>query len=204
MQSERSTPRAIAPAAFTVHLPPSLPMTDEQFFEFCQVNRDLRIEQNADGDLVIMSPVGSGTGNREAGIIGQLYVWNEQTGQGVVFSSSAGFKLSTGAKRSPDAAWIRLDRWNALTPEQQEQFAPICPDVVIELRSPSDSLETLQAKMREYQQEPGFQLGWLLDRGDRRAYLYRPSESVQILENPDSLSGDPVLKGFRLDLSKVW
>ncbi|MBF2083371.1 Uma2 family endonuclease [Thermoleptolyngbya sp. C42_A2020_037] len=204
MQSELPTPTAIAPGSLTVHLPPSLPLSEEQFFEFCQVNRDLRIEQNADGDLVIMSPVGSGTGNREAKIIQQLANWSDEDGTGLVFSSSAGFKLSTGAKRSPDAAWIRLDRWNALTPEQQERFAPICPDVVIELRSPNDSLETLQAKMREYQQEAGFQLGWLLDRGDRRAYIYRPSELVQVLDSPDSLSGDPVLPGFRLDLSKVW
>ncbi|MFB2839507.1 Uma2 family endonuclease, partial [Floridanema evergladense] len=125
-------------------LPPELRMTDEQFFEFCQINRELRIECNKIGELLIMPPTGSESGNREGNILGQLWVWSEQDGTGITFSSSAGFTLSTGAKRSPDASWIKLERWNSLTPEQQQKFAPICPDFVVELRSPSDNLKPLQ------------------------------------------------------------
>ncbi|MCU0551308.1 MAG: Uma2 family endonuclease [Leptolyngbya sp. Prado105] len=181
-----------------------LAMTDEQFFEFCQENRDLRIERNQFGEISIMPPAGSGTGHREINIGGQLWVWAEKDGTGIAFSSSAGFKLSAGAERSPDASWIRLDRWNTLTSEQQEKFAPICPDFVVELRSPSDNLRPLQAKMEEYQVEPGFQLGFLLDRKHRRVHIYRPNQSPEILENLDSVSADPILPGFVLNLSKVW
>ncbi len=121
-----------------LQIPSSMHMTDEQFFEFCQANRDLRIERNKFGELVIMPPTGSETGNREGNIFGQLWVWSEQDGTGITFSSSTGFKLSTGAERSPDASWIQLERWNALSPEQQRKFAPICPDFVVELKSPSE------------------------------------------------------------------
>lgn len=187
-----------------VKFPSSLPMTDEQFFEFCQENRDLRIERNPFGEISIMPPAGSETGYREMNIGGQLWVWAEKDGTGIAFSSSAGFKLSTGAERSPDAAWLRLDRWNTLTPDQKKRFAPICPDFVIELRSPSDSLQALQKKMEEYQAEPGFQLGFLLDPEQRRVYIYRPNQSPETLENPSSVSADPVLPGFELNLSKIW
>ena len=129
---------------------PELQMTDEQFFEFCQINRNLRIERNKFGEISIMSPTGSETGNRELNIIGQLWAWSEKDGTGLAFSSSTGFKLSTGAERSPDAAWMKLERWNTLSPEQQQKFAPICPDFVVELRSPSDNLKPLQEKMAEY------------------------------------------------------
>lgn len=137
-----------------LQIPSSMQMTDEQFFEFCQVNRDLRIERNKFGELVIMPPTGSETGNREVNISGQLWVWSEQDGTGITFSSSTGFKLSTGAERSPDASWIKLERWNSLSPKQQEKFAPICPDFVVELKSPSDNLQTLKEKMEEYMNEP--------------------------------------------------
>ena len=147
-----------------VRIPPSMQMTDDQFFDFCQINRDLRIERNKLGEISIMPPTGSETGNRENNILGQLWVWSEQDGTGLNFSSSAGFKLSTGAERSPDAAWIKLERWNALSLEQQQKFAPICPDFVVELRSPSDNLKPLQEKMEEYMREPGVKLGWLIDR----------------------------------------
>ncbi|NET25069.1 Uma2 family endonuclease, partial [Okeania sp. SIO1I7] len=138
-----------------LQMPPNLQMTDEQFFEFCQINRDLRIETNKSGELLIMSPTDSETGNRDGRIIQQLMNWSDGDGTGLAFSSSTGFTLSTGAKKSPDASWITLERWNSLSPEQKEQFAPICPDFVVELMSPSDSLKTLQAKMTEYMEEPG-------------------------------------------------
>ena len=187
-----------------LQMPPSLKMTEEQFFEFCQINRDLRIETNKFGELLIMSPTGSETGNREGNTFGQLWVWSEEDGTGIVFSSSAGFTLSTGAKKSPDASWIKLERWQSLSQEEKERFAPICPDFVIELMSPSDSLKTLQAKMEEYMAEPEIKLGWLIDRKERKVYIYRPGMLTECLENPESVSGEPVLPGFVLNMSKVW
>lgn len=187
-----------------LQMPPELQMTDEQFFEFCQVNRDLQIERNKFGELLIMPPTGSDSGNREARIIQQLMNWADEDSTGIAFSSSAGFTLSTGAKRSPDASWIKLERWNSLTEEQKQKFAPICPDFVVELRSPSDNLKPLQEKMEEYMKEPGLQLGWLIDRKNRRVYIYRPNQAVEILDNPETIRGNPVLLGFILNLSKVW
>ncbi|WP_413175136.1 Uma2 family endonuclease [Anabaena azotica] len=187
-----------------LHFPSSMPMTDEQFFDFCQENRDLRIERNQFGDISIMSPAGSETGNREFNIAVQLGVWSEQDGTGIGFSPSTGFKLSTGAERSPDASWIKLDRWNKLTPEQQKKFAPICPDFVIELRSASDNLQPLKDKMQEYMQEPGIQLGLLIDRKNRHVYIYRPGQIAECLENPDTVSCEPVLPGFVLKMEKIW
>ncbi len=187
-----------------LHFPSSMPMTDEQFFDFCQENRDLRIERNKYGEISIMPPTGSETGNRNFNLSGQLYVWSEKDGTGICFDSSTGFKLSTGAERSPDAAWIKLERWNKLTPEQQIKFAPICPNVVIELMSPSDNLQPLKDKMWEYMQEPGIQLGLLIDRKNRHVYIYRPGEDVECLENPDVVSCEPVLPGFVLKMGKIW
>ncbi|MEH1895096.1 MAG: Uma2 family endonuclease [Nostoc sp.] len=168
-------------------------MTDEQFFDFCQVNRELRIERNQFGEISIMPPTGSETGNRNFNVAGQLYVWAEKDGTGTCFDSSTGFKLSTGAERSPDASWIKLERWNALSPEKQQRFAPICPDFILELRSPSDNLKPLKEKMEEYMKEPGVQLGWLIDRKHRRVYIYRPGVPEECLENPATVSGESVL-----------
>jgi Uma2 family endonuclease len=179
-------------------------MTDEQFFEFCQLNRDLQIERNKFGDISIMSPTGSETGNREGRIIQQVMNWSDEDGTGIAFSSGAGFTLSTGAKRSPDASWIKSERWNILTPEQQKKFAPICPDFVIELRSDSDKLQPLKEKMQEYMQEPGIQLGLLIDRQNRQVYIYRSGQIEECLENPDTVSCDPILPGFVLNMGKIW
>ena len=187
-----------------LQIPSSMQMTDEQFFEFCQVNRDLRIERNKFGELLIMPPTGSETGNRQGNILGQLWVWSEQDGTGITFSSSTGFKLSTGAERSPDASWIRLERWNSLSAEQQEKFAPICPDFVVELKSSSDNLQTLKEKMEEYMNESGIQLGWLIDRKQRKVYISRPGLPEECLDNPATVSGESVLPGFILNMSKVW
>ncbi|MFE1746076.1 Uma2 family endonuclease [Coleofasciculus sp. H7-2] len=187
-----------------VRIPPSMLMTDEQFFELCQVNRDLHIERNKTGEISIMPPTGSETGNRDARIIQQLMNWADEDGTGIAFSSSTGFILSTGAERSPDASWMKLERWNTLSPEQQQKFAPICPDFVIELMSPSDNLKPLQEKMLEYRSEAGFQLGWLIDRKNRQVYIYRPGQEVECLDNPATVSGDRVLPGFVLNMSKVW
>ncbi|MEH1781346.1 MAG: Uma2 family endonuclease [Nostoc sp.] len=192
--------------ATTIALPSILKLkidlTDDQFFQMCQQNRDYRFERTASGELLIMPPTGSDTGRRNVKITTQLDIWNSDTNLGEVFDSSTGFILPNGAERSPDASWIKIERWNALTPEQQEKFAPICPDFVVELRSPSDSLKDLQEKMQEYI-ENGAQLGWLIDRKNKRVEIYRPGEDVEILNNPTSLSGENVLPGFVLNLQQI-
>lgn len=192
-----------SPAPLTINLPEVLSMTHAQFYEFCQANPDLRIERTALGEVIIMSPAFSDTGNRNLGVAGQLWVWAEQDGTGVGFDSSAGFTLPNGATRSPDAAWIKSDRWNALTPEQQSSFAPLSPDFVIELRSASDSLSSLQTKMQEYI-ENGVRLGFLIDRKNRQVHLYRPNQAPQILDNPEIVRGEPELPGFGLRMAKIW
>ena len=186
-----------------LRMPPELQMTDDQFFQFCQINRDLRIERNKSGEIILTPPTGGTTGNRSGSVFGELYIWAGQDGTGICFDSSTGFKLSMGDK-SPDASWIKLERWNALSQEQQDKFAPICPDFVVELRSASDNLKPLQEKMQEYMREPGVQLGWLIDRKNRRVYIYRPGLPEECLENPATVSGDPVLPGFVLNMSKIW
>jgi Uma2 family endonuclease len=187
-----------------LQFPSSMHVTDEQFFEFCLANRDLRIEINQFGDVSIMPPTGSETGNRNFNLAVQLYIWSEKDGTGICFDSSTGFTLSTGAKRSPDVSWMQLERWNSLTATQQSKFAPICPDFVIELRSASDDLQVLKSKMAEYMCEPGIKLGWLIDRQNRQVYIYRPGIEEECLDNPAIISGESVLLGFSLDLSKVW
>ncbi|MBD2080832.1 Uma2 family endonuclease [Leptolyngbya sp. FACHB-17] len=180
----------------------TLRLTDEQFFQLCQDNRDLQFERTAAGDIIIMPPTGSESGRRNSEITIQLGVWNKQTGLGEVFDSSSGFHLPNGADYAPDTAWVSRKRWDALTPEQKERFAPICPDVVIELRSKTDSLPKLQAKMREYV-ENGARLGWLLDRQNQRVEVYRPRKATEILQAPATISADDILPGFTLDLQKI-
>jgi Uma2 family endonuclease len=180
----------------------TLELTDEQFFELCQNNRDLKFERTANGELIIMSPTGSETGRRNSGLNFQLTAWSIQNNLGVVFDSSSGFKLPDGSDISPDAAWVQRDRWDALTPEQKEKFAPICPDFVVELRSASDSLEKLRAKMKVYIKN-GTRLGWLLDRKNRQVEISRPDRDVEIIYSPATLSGEDVLPGFVLDLSDI-
>lgn len=187
----------------TVSFPALVQMTDEQFYEFCQANQELRIERTATGEVIIMPPAFSDTGNRNSKITAQLEVWAEQDATGEVFDSSAGFTLPNGATRSPDAAWIKLEQWNALTDEQKASFAPICPDFVIELRSASDTLSGLQAKMQEYI-ENGAVLGFLIDRKNYTVHIYRPNRAPEVLEKPETVSGDPELQGFVLRMAKVW
>ncbi len=186
-----------------LQLQPVIALTEDQFYEFCQLNRDFRIERNAVGELVIMPPTGSETDERNFNLVGQLWVWTKQDGTGVGFGSSGGFTLPNGAVRSPDAAWIKRDRWEAIPVELRKKFAPICPEFVIELRSESDRLQVLQDKMQEYI-DNGTQLGWLIDRKQRQVFLYRPNTTVKVLDNPKILCGEPLLSGFVLDLSQVW
>lgn len=179
----------------TVHL------SDEQFYQLCQNNRELQFERTQAGDLIIMPPVGGESGNREADFIIDLGIWNRQVGLGYTFSSSTAFKLPSGADRSPDAAWIQRDRWEKLTAEQRRKFPPIAPDFVIELRSATDDLETLGSKMREYM-DAGVQLGWLINPQQQQVEIYRQGEYVEVRNLPTELSGENILPGFSLSLSR--
>ena len=198
----------------TIEQAPSLPerlvlnfravkITREQFLQLCSDNRSLRMELTADGELIIMPPAWSITGWRNGKLIQQLANWSDIEGAGLAFDCNSGFTLPNGAVRSPDAAWVPLTRWRALSDEDQSGFARICPDFVIELRSSSDRLPDLQAKMEEYL-DNGARLGWLIDAQEQRVYVYCPGQEVQLLDAPESISGDPVLQGFVLELTAIW
>jgi Uma2 family endonuclease len=189
--------------ALMLHLNPVLTLTDEVFWQLCQQNPEMRLERTSSGDLIAMAPVSSEGSSFNLNLAAQLWNWNQQTRLGVAFDSSAGFTLPNGAIRSPDAAWIRQDRWDALTPEQKCRFAPICPDFVLELASPTDHLPTLQAKLREYL-ENGSQLGWLIVPDSKQAFVYRPDSPVEGLGGDGTLTGGSVLPGFRLALGNVF
>lgn len=189
--------------ALLVHLRPVFEMTDQQFEEFCCINRDLHIEMTAEGDLIIMPPTFGRTGNRNFKLAVKFGIWVEQDGTGVGFDSSTLFKLPSGAKRSPDVSWVRRERLAQLTDEERDRFLPLCPDFVLELRSASDSLADLQAKMREYITN-GAELGWLIDPQGKQVFVYRADNSVEQLNDTETLTGDPVLKGFVLDLKSIW
>ncbi len=188
---------------FVLNMPPVAKLTDEQFYQLCQANRDLRFERNETGDLIIMSPTGGETSNRNGRLIQQLFNWSDRDNTGIAFDSSGGFKLPNNADRSPDAAWIPLDKWNALTLEQKQKFLPLCPDFIIELRSPTDSLKTLQDKMQEYIAN-GTRLGWLINPQDKQVEIYRKNQEVAVLNSPNNLSGESVLPGFILNLELIW
>ncbi|MBN4000765.1 Uma2 family endonuclease [Nostoc sp. LPT] len=186
-----------------LQLQPAIALTEDQFYEFCQLNPDFRIERNAVGELMIMPPTGSETDQHNFDIIVQLGIWTKQDGTGVGFGSSGGFTLPNGAVRSPDAAWIKRDRWEDIPLELRKKFAPICPEFVIELRSENDNLRILQDKMQEYI-DNGTQLGWLIDRKQRQVFIYRPNIAVEKLDNPKTLYDESLLPGFVLDLSQIW
>ena len=193
----------VEPAGFLVHLRPVIELTDDQLFALCQINQGLWIERTAEGDLVIMPPEGGETGSRSANLVTLVTQWAWQDGTGVTFGSSGGFILPSGAMRAPDAAWVLRSRLAALTPEQKQKFLPLCPDFVMEIRSPSGRLSTAQAKMREYI-DHGARLGWLIDPASRMISVYRPNQPVEHLEDPTTISGEPVLPGFVLDLQRIW
>jgi Uma2 family endonuclease len=176
-------------------------LSDEQFYQLCITNPALNIERSAQGVLIFMSPVGGDSGNREMNLGGELYVWNKQTRLGKVFSSSTIFKLPGGGDRSPDAAWVELSRWQALTPEQRQKFPPIAPDFVIELRSRTDSLSMLQEKMQEYM-DSGVKLSWLFNPQDQQVELYRQGQVKEVRSLPTQLSGEFILPGFSLQVDR--
>ncbi|MEG4628745.1 Uma2 family endonuclease [Microcoleus sp. AR_TQ3_B6] len=189
--------------AITLNLDSIIKLTSEQFYQLCEENPDLKLERNANGELIVMAPTGGETGKRNVKVTTQLDLWNEQTELGEVFDSSTGFTLPNKADRSPDASWVEKSRWSALTPEQREKFIPLCPDFVIELVSPSDSLKKCQEKMQEYM-ENGCRLGWLINRKKREVEIYRPGQDVEVLQSPLTLFGENVLPGFVLNLQKIW
>ena len=208
MATQTLTPSRVERAADTtlpivLRLSPVIEMTEEQFLAFCEINHEARIERTAEGQLELMPPAYSDTGSKELDIAAELRSWARQDGSGVTFGPSAGFTLPNGAVRSPDASWIPKSRLAELTTEDKSGFAHICPDFVVELRSRSDRLSVLRAKMDEYM-ENGARLGWLLDPLDRRVYVYRPNSEVEILQNPETVSAEPELKGFTLSLEDVW
>jgi Uma2 family endonuclease len=186
-----------------IYMPTSYPLSSDHFYALCQANPDLRIERNANGDLIFMPPTGGETGKDNAELSADFVIWNRQAGLGFVFDSSTGFHLPNGADRSPDVSWVARDRWQKLTPEQRTKFPPIAPDFVLELMSPTDSLEVTQAKMEEYL-ENGVLLGWLLNRKGKQVEIYRVGQEKEVLQAPLSLSGEDVLPGFALDLTQFW
>jgi Uma2 family endonuclease len=201
--SQVLTEPQVSPANVTLRLHPAIELTDDEFLALCALNRDLRFERTSQGDIIIMAPTGAETGNRNADITAQLVNWTKRDGTGAAFDSSTGFKLPNGADRSPDAAWIARSRLKSLTAAQKEKFLPLCPDFVIELLSPTDTLAETQAKMVEYI-ENGAQLGWLIDPEPRQIHVYRPRQAIVVLENGLEIAGDPELPGFVLDLREIW
>ncbi|MBD2569406.1 Uma2 family endonuclease [Anabaena lutea] len=187
----------------TLQIPKSLKFTDDEFVEIVDANKDLRLELSSEGELVVMSPTGGETGNRNFEMYIDLGFWNRTNNLGKAFDSSTGFKLPKGGTRSPDVSWIKIERWNALTPEQRKKFLPLCPDFVIELVSESDDLADTQAKMREYINN-GLRLGWLINPQDKQVEIYRQNQEVEVLQSPTSLSGEDVLPGLVLDLQPIF
>lgn len=200
------TPASPETETLLIELPKSIGLyvTQEQFAALAAANRDLRLERTAQGELIANPPTGWETGERNCSISGELYLWWRNAGEpGKVFDSSTGFILPNGATRSPDASWVSGERWQALTSSEKGTFANICPDFVVELRSSSDTLKSLQDKLREYI-DNGAKVGWLIDQQQRRVEIYRLAKDVEVLENPAELSGEAVLPGFVLNLRRVW
>jgi Uma2 family endonuclease len=187
--------------ALILNLSPTIELTDEQFFQLCQHNQDLRIERTAQGELIIMPPTGWGSGNRNGRLNQQLFNWTDIDGTGIAFDSSTGYKLPNGANRSPDASWISRERLEALNPDPA-QFMPMSPDFAVELRSATDSLRSLQQKMQEYL-DCGVRLCWLIDPQNQQVEIYRLGQNVEVLKSPSNLSGEDVLPRFALDLTGI-
>ena len=190
-------------STLTLNLPPVLKLTDEQFTQLAAANQDLRLELTTNGELIIMPPTGGETGNRNFEVYIDLGIWNRQTRLGKAFDSSTGFRLPQGGTRSPDAAWVRIERWNALTKEQRKKFLPLCPDFALEIVSETDDIEETRKKMQEYI-DNGLRLGWLINPKLKQVEIYRPNREVEVLQSPTTLSGEEVLPGFVLDLQPIF
>ena len=194
---------SLAELALPVRLRPEVPLTDDELLRFCAANDDLRIERNKDGELIVMTPAGGETGDKNSDIIADLKIWTRQDGRGRSFDSNTGFNLPDGSMRSPDAAWIELSRWNRLSREDRQRFVPLAPDFVIELRSPSDSIAELKAKMEQWIAN-GAQLAWLIDPLEQEVSVYRPGESPEVHHHPTTVQGDGLVAGFELVMTRIW
>jgi Uma2 family endonuclease len=186
-----------------VEIPPTFQVTEEQFELLASFNRDLRMERNFNGELIIMPPTGGNTGKRNIDLGYQIQAWNRQYKLGEVFDSSTAFRLPNGAEKSPDVSWVKKESWESLTAEEKDGFPPLCPDFVVELRSRTDNMANLRTKMQEYL-ENGISLGWLIDPKDKLVEIYRPDREVEILQSPKSLSGEDILPEFILDLELIF
>ncbi|MBD2292449.1 Uma2 family endonuclease [Anabaena sphaerica FACHB-251] len=189
--------------AITINLNPIVRFTDDQFYQLCRENPEVKFERSAKGELLIMSPTGGETGKSNSEINADFVIWNRQNKLGVCFDSSTCFKLPNGANRSPDVAWIKKERWDSLTIEEKTKFPPIAPDFVLELMSPTDSLQETQKKMQEYI-DNGVKLGWLINPKRRQVEIYRLGKPIEILTSPSELSGEDILPGFILNMAIVW
>ncbi|GAB4217968.1 MAG: Uma2 family endonuclease [Synechococcales cyanobacterium] len=189
--------------AFTLDLTPLSTLTRQNFIRLCAANPDLKLERTAQGELIVIAPTGGETGNLNFEIAGEIYVWNRQRGLGQSFDSSTGFSLPLGSDRSPDLAWIPMPTWEALDPSERKGFLPVCPDFVVEIVSPTDSWLRTQAKMQEYM-DNGCRLGWLLDPQLKRVLIYRQGHNPELVEDPETLSGEAVLPGFTLRIRDNW
>ncbi|EAM47543.1 Protein of unknown function DUF820 [Crocosphaera watsonii WH 8501] len=189
--------------AYTINFDVITKINDEQFFQLCRNNPELKLEQNQNGEIIIMSPTGGETGNKNAELITDFCLWNRRQKFGQIFDSSTGFKLPLGSKRSPDVAYIQQERWDKLTQEEKEKFPPIAPDFVLELKSKTDSLKEVQKKMQEYM-DNGVKLGWLINTEKKQVEIYRQGQEKEVLDNPQTLSGDDILPEFRLDLALIF
>ncbi len=189
--------------AVTINFNHIIKLTDDEFYQLCRHNPDIKFERNVNGEIIVMPPTGGETGNRNSETNAEFVIWNRKTKLGKVFDSSTCFKLPNGANRSPDVSWVKQDRWDTLTPKQKEKFPPIAPDFVLELMSPTDTLEETRAKMQEYIDNK-VKLGWLINPKARAVEIYRLDKTVDLLNNPTDLSGENVLPGFVLDLQVVW
>ena len=189
--------------AITVNFNSVVDLSEEQFFQLCISNPDTKFERNASGEIIIMPPTGGETGRRNASLIGRFIIWNEQTKLGEVFDSSTGYTLPNSANRSPDVSWIKQERWNSLTPEQKQKFIPLAPDFALELMSPSDYLNDVRVNMKEYL-DNGVRLGWLINPQAKQVEIYRLGQDIELLDSPQSISGEDVLPGFILDLTNIF
>jgi Uma2 family endonuclease len=216
-QAKLEVPKPKAKKQRAVHLPIRVParlrdhfflvldgeVSDQEFDKLVQLNSELWFERTAKGEVEIMPPLKGETGEKNGRIIAQLIIWADDNGTGVSFGPTMGFKLPNGATRAPDASWVERSRLATLTPKQKKEYFPLCPDFVLELRSATDRISRLKEKMEEYLAN-GAKLGWLIDPVERKVYVYRPGSEVEVLDNPLTIAGDPVLPGFTLKLEKIW
>ncbi len=193
----------VAGLTLPVRLVPATPLSDEQLLRFCESNRDLPVGRDADGQLLVLTPVNPTTGHKELRIGRYLDAWADEDGRGLAFSSNSGFTLPDTSMRAPDAAWMSYEKWNRFSDEERHQFTHVCPDFVVELRSPSDALTQLQQKMESWIAN-GASLAWLIDLIERAITIYRPGREPECLDNLSQVTGEAPVAGFVLPLNRIF